>query len=566
MEPKSNTPIILCGGDINYSHLPIGTSRSNAMIPVNGKPVIGWIFDDLERKGFKDAVVVLPFDNHKLYNYLQWTYSDHFDLHYAYVQPGGSILHSLLAGLSWVMPHKGVYIVLGDTLIADDLPSCSDFLFTGPYDEPENWCLAEADVNGSLSKFYDKMPVRVGDLSALAGGYALSRADILRNIVVRQIQAQGKELSAALENYNEVIPLRIVPAAHWFDFGHIGGFNRAKLTLLQSRYFNSLSIDPVKGTLTKKSEKTEKLQDELNWYHDLPETLKIFTPRILTNPATDGSIEIVQEFYGYPNLAELFVFGDLDLSVWKIALQQLMDVHLQFKTFSCILEKNDLEEMYRHKTFQRLNEMHTQQDWVVLLQADEIILNGETLTNLPALTGEIDQRIESLIQYTTGAVIHGDYCFSNILYDLHSQVVRLIDPRGSFGRKGVFGDPRYDMAKLRHSVSGLYDFIIADFFHLEKLPGINNFTLQVHTPEKQETLSLYLDELMVENGYQLHEIILIEALLFLSMVPYHVGKPKRQFTMYLKGIQLINHLMNYENSDRLGRNYLSHQANTSALQ
>ena len=42
--------IILCGGEINYSDLPISTNQTNAMIPVNGKPVIGWIIDDLIEK------------------------------------------------------------------------------------------------------------------------------------------------------------------------------------------------------------------------------------------------------------------------------------------------------------------------------------------------------------------------------------------------------------------------------------------------------------------------------------------------------------------------------------
>lgn len=542
MQTFDYTPVVLCGGDINYSHLPIGINRSNAMIPVNGKPVIGWIFDDLEYKGFQEAVVVLQFNNQKLFNYLKWTYSDRFDLHFAYVQPEGTILHSLLAGLSWVMPDKGVYILLGDTLIEDDLPAGSDFVFTGPYDEPENWCLASATQDGYLSKLFDKQPICAEGLFALAGGYVLSRTDILRNIVVRQIQNQQKELSAALGTYNELIPLKLVKAERWYDFGHIEGFSRAKRTLLQSRYFNSLSIDPVRGVITKRSEKTEKLKDELNWYHEIPEPLKIFAPRILAKKVINGQVEIVQEFYGYPNLAELYVFGDLDLSVWKNAIRQLMEVHFQFKAYFRELPKAALEEMYLHKTYRRLKHMQGQQDWDEILGSDEIILNGEVLCNFPSLSAILKERINDLIENRSGSVIHGDYCFSNILYDLNTQVIRLIDPRGSFGQKGVFGDPRYDMAKLRHSVSGLYDFILADLFYIEKKKGNNNFIFQVLKPDKHKDISRYLDDLLVLNEYRLEEIILIEALLFLSMLPYHAGKPKRQMAMYLTGIELLNKL------------------------
>lgn len=544
MQAHNYMPVILCGGDINYSHLPMGAHRSNAMIPVNGKPVIGWIFEDMQKKGFREAVVVLQFENQKLANYLKWTFSDRMDLHLAYVHPGGTILHSLLAGLSWVMPGKSVYVVLGDTLIEDALPPMEDFVFTGPYDEPENWCLAMADEHSVLLKLYDKEPVTLSGLAALAGGYAFSRADILRNSVVRQIQAQKRELSAALTLYNDVIPLKVKPAQHWYDFGHIGGFNRAKRTLLQSRYFNSLSIDPVRGIITKRSDKTDKLADELNWYHQLPDSLKVFTPRVFKKPIDNGVTEIVQEFYGYPNLAELFVFGDLNLALWKKALRQLVDVHRQFLRFPCSLQTADLEAMYRDKTFDRLHSLKGDPTWKELLAQEQIVINGQDMKNLPSLSGSLHKAIEGLLKNQKGSVIHGDYCFSNILYDLQTQIIRLIDPRGSFGQKGIYGDPRYDMAKLRHSVSGLYDFILADLFRIEREPGSFVFRFEVFRNDNQEALAAYLDELIVGLGYQLQEIILIEALLFLSMVPYHSGKPERQLAMYLSGIQQLNKLIN----------------------
>lgn len=542
MQITNYTPIVLCGGDINYSHLPIGAHRSNAMIPVNGRPVIGWIFNDLEKKGFREAVVVLQFENQKLFNYLNWTYASRMNLHFAYVQPGGTILHSLLAGLSWVMPGKGTYVILGDTLIEDDLPPDKDFVYTGPYDEPENWCLAQEDENQMLKKLYDKQSNVPKGLSALAGVYVFSQADALRNIVVQQIQAQHKELSSALAAYNDINKLRVLPAVKWYDFGHIGGFNKASQTLLQSRYFNSLSIDPVRGTITKRSQKNEKLADELNWYNMLPEELKVFTPRILSNEIDNGTVEIVQEYYGYPNLAELFVFGDLDFSVWKHILQQLMEVHRQFCRFSINLQSEDLKAMYRGKTFERLAALEKDPEWSDLLKQEKLLVNGVELMNLPMLLTPLDKAINNLIhQETKGTVVHGDYCFSNILYDLKKQIIRLIDPRGSFGQKGIYGDPRYDMAKLRHSVNGLYDFIIADLFNVEK-DGNHVYKFEIYQPEKREMLSHWLDNLLMVNGYKLEEIILIEALLFISMVPYHAEKSNRQLAMYLTGIKILNQL------------------------
>lgn len=536
------------------------------MIPVNGKPVIGWILDDLEQKGFQEVVIVLQFDNQKLYNYVHWTYSGRLDVHFAYVQPHGSILHSLLAGLSWIVPEKSVYVVLGDTLIEDAIPEQqTDFLYTGTYDEPENWCLAQGDEQGALLQLFDKIPVQKSGLSALAGAYSFSRTDLLRSIIIRQIQQQKKELSAAIEAYHALVPMQLIRAEHWYDFGHISGFNQAKQTLLQSRFFNSLAIDPVRGVITKTSSKIEKLADELNWYHQLPESLQIFAPRILSHENKSGKVEIVQEFYGYPNLAELYVFGDLNLSVWKNALRQLMQVHEQFRTYTAHISLNDLENMYRHKTFERLNSMKQSPEWSELLLADQIQINGKWYDNLPVITPVLNEYIDQLVVHQSGSIIHGDYCFSNILYDLNTQIIRLIDPRGSFGQKGIYGDPRYDMAKLRHSVSGLYDFILADLFRLEKTTDTSTYHFEVFSSDYQETLTAYFDELLSDYDYYLDEIILIEALLFLSMIPYHEGKSSRQLAMYLTGILLIHQLFENENSNRLRRHNMPHQTATSTL-
>ena len=65
-EASDKIALILCGGDINYSHLPIITTKSNAMIPVNGKPVIGWIIDELKRVGCDTARSVLDLNAEEL--------------------------------------------------------------------------------------------------------------------------------------------------------------------------------------------------------------------------------------------------------------------------------------------------------------------------------------------------------------------------------------------------------------------------------------------------------------------------------------------------------------------
>ncbi|MBD6984623.1 capsular biosynthesis protein, partial [Vibrio parahaemolyticus] len=66
-------------------------------------------------------------------------------------------------------------------------------------------------------------------------------------------------------------------------------------------------------------------------------------------------------------------------------------------------------------------------------------------------------------------VMHGDLCFSNILYDFRAKKIKVIDPRGITpeGVKTIYGDLKYDLAKLSHSILGLYDYIIAGYFSVD---------------------------------------------------------------------------------------------------
>lgn len=100
--------------------------------------------------------------------------------------------------------------------------------------------------------------------------------------------------------------------------------------------------------------------------------------------------------------------------------------------------------------------------------------NGVSLTTI------LEDSISNLPTNTEPqSVIHGDFCFSNILYDFRAEEVKTIDPRGMTpnGEQTIYGDIRYDVSKLSHSILGLYDWIIAGYYHMEILDF--NITLRL---------------------------------------------------------------------------------------
>ena len=73
-------------------------------------------------------------------------------------------------------------------------------------------------------------------------------------------------------------------------------------------------------------------------------------------------------------------------------------------------------------------------------------INGKIVPSLNSIVQEIsDIMKEPAPEFMH--VIHGDFCFSNILYDFKSQSIKVIDPRGvnMAGEYSIYGDIRYDV-------------------------------------------------------------------------------------------------------------------------
>ena len=58
-----------------------------------------------------------------------------------------------------------------------------------------------------------------------------------------------------------------------------------------------------------------------------------------------------------------------------------------------------------------------------------------------------------------------------------------------------------------------------------------------------DDFEVIFDSIAEEHGYDLNEIIFIEGLLFLSMIPLHQDQPQRQLAMYLICLQILNNVL-----------------------
>jgi dTDP-glucose pyrophosphorylase len=538
--------LILAAGKINYLSLPVNTNSSNSMIPVNGKPVIAWILEDLIKKNAEVVYIVTRNDDVHLNQFLKRTYSNKLNLKIVEVTKTDSILDSLKFGLKHVNPQNPINILLGDTLITDSLPNESDYILVQEVTESSRWCLTTFDAQQHIERFIEKEPNLHGTIFAACGFYSIQNTKLLVEQTEIAQQFGERQLSDVLNRYKSLQPLKVIFAKRWYDFGNIDNFIKAKQELLQSRYFNTLTIDPLLNTITKVSEFNEKLRNELNWYEYLPERLRVLTPRIVSKDEHDKRLYLVQEYYGYPNLSELYLYSDLNSQSWYSIIKKLLLLHSELGKYKGELNKEEYFSVYYLKTKDRLSDLVNDVLWKNILEFKTIYINGEAYDNITSLEAQIERMCRAISHSGQCTIIHGDFCLSNILFDINSQITKLIDPRGSFGKKGIYGDPRYDIAKLRHSFVGNYDFIVSDLFEVENIN--NNFNYEIYTHENVKEIAVLFDEMIISSGYKLTEIKFIEALLFISMLPLHKDKPNRQKVMYLQGIKLLNEIVN-ENSN-----------------
>lgn len=318
------------------------------------------------------------------------------------------------------------------------------------------------------------------------------------------------------------------------------------------RAYNSSFVD---GDFFYKCSQEDRLADEINYYNQLPSDLQPLFPRKYqyTCPA-DQYVLLLQNIPGH-NLGEEFLSTDSaeDWS-WRCdAIQRALDLmhqttvdqHPQVSSLCVQPPTWTTQKMYEHKTRTEVDKI-SEEIFEFWEEMDEVEVNGQTLRCFSecwkALEGtktwnRVVYPYPSQYQPT---VIHGDFCFSNMLISEATDELFLVDPRGSFGRRGIWGDPRYDYAKLKHSYDGLYEALIYDQFSItaEYDDAIElTYNLSEETLKRQAICQEYFKDKMTD------EITLIEGMIFMGMIARHSDSRDRQMAMYATGLQRLNSLL-----------------------
>jgi hypothetical protein len=174
-----------------------------------------------------------------------------------------------------------------------------------------------------------------------------------------------------------------------------------------------------------------------------------------------------------------------------------------------------------------------------------ILFDGVTLPCINQIIEECISR--SMTIKSIPGIIHGDFCLSNILFDSRIDRLKVIDPRGldAEGCETILGDINYDIAKLTHSVIGLYDFIISGAFDASKdcHETFDEYKITIFIDERIKKIQkIFINRNFIGN-VSAQKIMPMTILLFFSMLPLHGDDPKRQIGLLANAIRLYKEFM-----------------------
>lgn len=402
-------------------------NKPKALAPVENLPMLFYLFRKYPDKRF---VIIADYKKDVLRNYLR----EFAEVKYQVVDAGGTGTCAGVAQALSLIPEEESFM-----LVWSDLVLPEKFELPEGYRDSEE--IADKDYVGLSVTFPCRWKYEDGRFAeeqsteyGVAGLFLFQNKNRLAGIpesgeLVRWLRDQGMQFDTT-------------NLAGTREFGLLEEYE--KLEQVKTRPFNKIT---VKGEILTKEPLDElgrKLAvRECAWYDKAREAHIEGIPKIFdTNP-------LKMELIHGRNIYEC----DFSYEERKRILESLIDTLQKLHGIDSVsADSFSMKEAYFNKTMQRLSKV----EYLVPLAGEKTItINGRSCRNVFHYRDELERRLDSL-KSSRFPFIHGDCTFSNLMVRDNGDPV-LIDPRGYFGFTELYGDERYDWAKLYYSLVGNYD-------------------------------------------------------------------------------------------------------------
>lgn len=333
--------------------------------------------------------------------------------------------------------------------------------------------------------------------------------------------------------------LLLRPDGFAMDISDIAPFLRFFSGGFEARYFNQILGDD--HALVKRSTDQRKIQMEYEYYWLLPEPMKkwFVMPYDFKNEVEHASYAM--ERLNVPDMALQWIHNSVSLQDLSTFLDKIFTfiADRPARTMSKEAYVDRFESLYLKKVVDRMDKLK-QSEIFPRLNAFVLHGTGHTFEQLMDEYRQLYHRCLKAINEHREVIGHGDLCFSNILYDRNSYLMKFIDPKGALTEEQLWTDPCYDLAKLSHSIMGNYDFINNDLFTVSL---DDSFCLQLSLQARPlgPHQKLFVDR-AEQAGFDVRVIRLCELSLFLSMLPLHVDHPRKVLGFVLNALHIKKEL------------------------
>src|SRR3989337_1464107 len=185
---------IIPAGGMPNNILTQSGNLPDAMVPINCKPVIGYIIEDLIERGIRKVFVILNSSDEYTESYLKNKFKDKLFINVIYqdfLERG--VGYAVYLAVKNISRNEKVLVYLGDTIYID---------------KPKNY---------------------LGEGKVLCGLYFFKKGALVRKVAEELVRNIKKiEMSDILTIYSENQKFKLVNAKRWYDCGNIENYYKAK--------------------------------------------------------------------------------------------------------------------------------------------------------------------------------------------------------------------------------------------------------------------------------------------------------------------------------------------------
>jgi len=202
-------------------------SQPKPLMPVAGKPILGFIIERLRKAGVTEFVFVIGYLGEKIEEYVTGHFPD-IKTNFVLQQSREGLGHAIWLCKPYIGENEKIIIALGDTIFDADIES----VIASPYsalglkkvDDPRDFGVAELDDDGFIARVIEKPSIPKSNL-ALVGFYKIVETEQLFEALDSNIQkgykTQGEfHLTDALMLLiKQGIKIQGFKVLNWYDCG-----------------------------------------------------------------------------------------------------------------------------------------------------------------------------------------------------------------------------------------------------------------------------------------------------------------------------------------------------------